>query len=184
MFFRCPMLLRAYVSGFRLVGLSMSMISHKAIATVYNFPAAGGGTLAVAPQSLSNGDTLNVDSGTFQTPSSSNLSYTVSSNAATTSGTTITVDSGATISYNGANAGGAAISSVRTDSNTTTTITTNGTVTNGTGLYAIYLRNSSASSNDTYNISNTGSITGGIVSSGVKIVNLNISGTNATVNGL
>lgn len=177
-----PVFLHAKLTGFVLV--TLSMVSQIASATIYNYPTAGGGTLAVAPLALSNGDTLNVDSGTFQTPSSSSVAYTVSSSAATVTGTTITVDPGAVISYNGTNTAGAAINSIRSDATaTTSTITLNGTASNGTGLYAIYLTNSNVAPNDVYNITNTGTIIGSVLTNGVKTVTFNISGASASVTG-
>jgi uncharacterized protein with beta-barrel porin domain len=171
-------------TSFGLVALSMASLV--AVATTYNFPTAGGDTLAVAPQALASGDTLNIDSGTFQTPSSSSVAYTASTSAATTNATTvtITVDAGATISYNGTNTAGAAISSIRSDTGSSTnTITLNGSASNGAGLYAIYLTNSNVAPNDIYNITSTGAITGAVLTSGVKTVTLNLSGASSSVTG-
>ncbi len=177
-----PIFMRVIFTSFSLVTLSMA--SQVAIATVYNYPTAGAGTLAAAPQSLSNGDTLNVDSGTFQTPSSSSTAYTVTSTPATTTGTTITVDAGATISYSGTNTAGAAISSIRSDTGTTNSILNlNGTASNGTGLYAVYLTNSNVTPNDVYTINNTGSITGAVITNGIKTFTFNINGAAASVTG-
>lgn len=182
---------KKYTYSLYLGFIAFSLNSLSAHAVTYNYPTAGGGTLAVAPQALANGDTLNINSGTFQTTSATN--YTVNSSAATATGTTINVLAGATLGYAGTNTGGAAIFSSRADAGvTTSTIAITGNLSIDAGLYAIYLNNSNATVNDTYNITlNSGSyVSGAILSSGVKNVSLTMSGTanvvgniNMNVNG-
>jgi autotransporter family porin len=169
-----------------LLGSTLLLASNPVAAVIYNYPTAGGGTLAVAPLALANTtDTLNVNSGTFATPSSSSVVYTVDSSLATTTGTTINVASGATLGYLGSNSGGAAINSNRSDPNaTTSTINISGNVNCGPGLYGINLTNSNGGSLDTYtiNLNANSSVTGAILTNGIKNLTLNLY-DNVTVNG-
>jgi len=135
-------------------------------------------------QLIPGGETFTVQSGTMAT-SGSSFAYTLDMSLLTAGNTdNIIVNPGATLSYSGTNSAGSPIYSVRSNNaSVTTNITNNGIITNGTGLYAIYLTNVNASPNDSHSILNTGSITGSIVTSGVKQVALEIRGAAASVIG-
>lgn len=186
---RYPILLRAFLSGFALV--AFTMVSHVAAATNYTVSGEAPGIIdpgALTPpfSLLTGSDTLTIQSGaTLATPSSSSVAYTVDISGITTDASpNIDVQSGGTISYNGSDSSGAAIRSTRADATVSTCrMDITGAVTNGTGLYSIYLSNTDLSPEDTYYIVNYGSIVGSIVTSGVKTASLDIQGADAALTG-
>lgn len=156
------------------------IISSNCYAVNYSYPADFPPQLV--PFELANtNDTLTVTSGTMATASGDATEYTVDFSSATTNGVTITVDSGATMSYLGDNGSAATIFSSRnTASGTTNNIEIDGSISSGTGLYAIYLKNDiGVTATDIYNISisDTATVSGTILTSNVANVSLNITGT-------
>ncbi len=164
-------------TGLLCLGCALSMQSGYAV--TYVFPADGVNTTAVAPQVLATPDTLTVNSGTFQTPTGNNTTYTVNLGIGP-----ITVTNNATISYAGTNAAsGSAINSTLNEAAAhTETITNNGTLSSGTAIFAIYMTNSSATAGNTVTVNNNGSIIGGVFLNGQATINLNLNG-NASIQG-
>lgn len=159
--------------------LALAAISKNALAATVNYP--GDFPPRTVPFSTSaTGDALSITSSTMQTPSSSSTEYTINlSTLNNLTANTININFGAAASYQGTNGGAATISSARADTNTTTnTININGALNSGTGLYAIYLRNTNATPNDTHviNISHTGNISGSIITNNVASASVNING--------
>ncbi len=129
-----------------LIASSCLLGSGIANATDYYFPGSGSLTAAVAPQTLAGGDTLRVNSGTLQTTNST--IYTVN-----TLGTaTINTQAGSSISYAGNNTSGAALYTDTANAADTQLFNIRGTISKGTGGYAIYYRNSNASNSDSVRI--------------------------------
>lgn len=183
-----PKFLRTLLTSFGLVTLSIA--NQVAMATNYTVTGPAPGVInpgaLTPPLSLSTTDTVTVSNGaTLATPSNSSVAYTINTSGVTGTTTPVTVDSGGTLSYNGTSTTGAAISSIRSDVIATDSmINLNGNANNGTGLYAIYITNSSvATTNDYYTITNTGTMVGAVVTSGVARAIFNISGPNASVTG-
>lgn len=152
-------------------------------------PAFPGGTTQppIAPTTtgtqFSDGDSVQVVAGnTMSTPDTSSIAYTlgVTTTAAPGNALNLTLDAGATLSYGGTAPAGAAYFSTRNDTDPTfTTIDLDGSISSGTGLYAIFLANLNANPADTYtiNINPDSTITGSILSNNVFNINVNITGS-------
>lgn len=204
---------RVFIKGLQICCLAISLTAggiNIAYAAIYDFTGGPPGTLT-APGSLvgpngettpplpntttgtqfANGDTVNIISGTTSTGSSSALPYTIGITDTATGAINgiaidLNVNSGATLTYGGTASAGAAFFSSRQDSMaTTSTIQIDGEVDAGTGLYGLYIANANANGQDTYtiNISDTGSMSGAILTNNVNAVNLNLTGI-PTVNGV
>lgn len=170
-------LLKTYLrTGILCLGCALPI--HYGYAVNYNFPTAGGGTLAVAPQTLVTTDTLTVSSGNFQTEGGI-------SNFTVTLGLGSTVTNNGTISYAGTDSIGKSINANINEATVhTETITNNGTINSGTGLFAIYMANASATAGNTVTINNGGTIIGGVFLNGQAIINLNLNGSASLQGGL
>lgn len=164
--------------------LGLAIVSPNLSAVTYTYPGN-----ATAPLVMTGSDALTVTSGTMQTSSSSSTGYTVDiSGNASPSTNAITINSGATLSYQGTNGGAATINSARTSSNnpaatSSINLTANSILSSGTGLYAIYLRNTDGTPNDAHTITiNSGTVNGTILTNNVNSSTLNLIGT-PTING-
>lgn len=197
----CKGLVRRYTSVCLLLLL---LGNNMAFATIYTVSGGPPGTISPAgpngetsppvPNStlgtqFSNNDTVHLISGAVMATQTGSLPYTIGvTDTSVVNGISLnlTVDQGATLSYAGSNSSAGAYYSSRADNQaSTTTINISGNVSAGSGLYALYLSNTNAAPQGTYNINlnNTANITGAIVSTGIFAPNLNISG-NPTINGV
>ncbi len=134
-------------------------------------PTLGGSSSPPSPASITSGtqfvsgDTLEVASGTMATGSNSAVGWTV---GLSNTGVSITVDANATLSYAGSSGSGAAIfysiSSNSAATSGSTSVAVNGTLSAGTGLYAISMTNSNSTPADTFNIAiyNNAAVSGAI----------------------
>jgi uncharacterized protein with beta-barrel porin domain len=95
---------------------------------------------------------------------------------------TVNVAAGATVSYQGTDSLGRSIVSARSDTNASTEIINNngGTISSGSGLFAIYMANSvGATAANSVQINSSGSIIGGIFCNGANSTQLNLNGLPA-----
>jgi len=168
-----------------IVGICCLLPINMAQAVTYNFPVAGAGTLAVAPQALAAGDTININSSIFEPVASNLFSYAVSLPGPSVAATTVNVAANASIIYNGTGPSPSAIVANYSDATTTLLNINNlGTISSGFGATAISLRNATTGNADIYNINNNAAIIGGIFTAGAQTVNLNLSGAADPINGV
>lgn len=120
-----------------LIALLLVINSTLSFATTYNYPSAGGGTLAVAPQSIREDDEMNINSGTFAATGGSDT-HTVNVTFWDPAGNNadIYIDAGATLTYSGGDSTASTIITENLDYGVDVFI--NGTLSNGNGRYAVY----------------------------------------------
>lgn len=155
-------------------------------AVAYNYPGDFPPQTTPFTMNAATTDTLIVNSGTMQTPSGDNTQSTVDFSSAlnATGSIGITVFAGATLTYDGTNTLGKTINgTLNTNQVLGTAITNNGTISSGTGLFAVFVQNTQ-NNFGTLLIENYGSIVGGIMTNNLSSAIINIrGGGNASIQG-